>query len=214
MERLIARSGTDEWYKAREYGVSATTVAKAAAGPGGYDAELKRALHPEDHVIEDNAYMKFGRDWEQWIVDNIPTELGIKHNDWLIRAEEEEHHLATPDGLNADWTMIAEVKTTGVDWSEGLEPDAILALSPVKIPIQYRRQVQWQMYVTGASQCVFAWLLRAGDYPEFLPAWLEPKYIFINRDDFMIDELVTVAKRFARDFNHYKEAEQLFRPTH
>jgi hypothetical protein len=206
-ERLVARSGTDEWYKAREYGVSATTVAKAASGPGGYDSELKRALHPEENVIEDNAYMKFGRDWEQWIVENIPKELGIVHNDWLIEAAEERRHLATPDGLNADWSMIAEVKTTGVDWSEDLEPDAILALSPVKIPIQYRRQVQWQMYVTGATQCVFAWLLRAGDYPEFSPAWIEPKYIFINRDEEMIEKLIDVAHRFVTDFNNYKELE-------
>jgi hypothetical protein len=211
MDRLVARSGTDEWYKAREYGVSATTVAKAAAGPGGYDAELKRALHPEDHVIEDNAYMRFGRDWEEWIVQSIPAKYGITHNDWLIRAEEEEHHLATPDGLNEDWSVIAEVKTTGTDWDKGLERGTI----PADIPIQYRRQVQWQMYVTGATSCVFAWLLRmAADTGEFVPAWLEPKILIIQRDDFMIDELVTVAKRFARDFNNYKEAEQLFRPTH
>lgn len=210
-QRRIARSGTDEWYKAREYGVSATTVAKAASGPGGYDAELKRALHPEEHVIEDNAYMRFGRDWENWIVQSLPKELAIEHNDWLIRAEEQERHLATPDGLNADWSLIAEVKTTGKDWDKGLERDVI----PTDIPIQYRRQVQWQMYVTGATSCVFAWLLRMeSESGEFMPAWLEPKTMIIERDDDMIRELILVAKRFATDYNHYKEAEQLFRPTH
>lgn len=211
MERRIARSGTDEWYKAREYGVSATTVAKAASGPGGYDAELKRALHPEEHVIEDNAYMRFGRDWEQWIVQSLPPEYAIVHNDWLIRAEEEERHLATPDGLNEDWSLIAEVKTTGTDWDKGLERGII----PTDIPIQYRRQVQWQMYVTGAQQCLFAWLLRMeSDSGEFVPAWLEPKHLIIHRDDSMIEDLIKVAHRFATDYNHYKEAEQLFRPTH
>ncbi len=211
LERRVARSGTDEWYKAREYGVSATTVAKAASGPGGYNAELTKALHPEDHIVEDNAYMRFGRDWEQWIVQSIPPEHEIEHNDWLIRAEEQERHLATPDGLNPDWSVIAEVKTTGTDWDKGLERGVI----PADIPIQYRRQVQWQMYVTGATSCVFAWLLRMeSDSGEFVPAWLDPKILIIQRDDFMIDELVKVAERFATDYNHYKEAEQLFRPTH
>jgi hypothetical protein len=52
------------------------------------------------------------------------------------------------------------------------------------------------------------------DSGEFVPAWLDPKILIIQRDDFMIDELVKVAERFATDYNHYKEAEQLFRPTH
>lgn len=207
-KRLIARSGTEEWYKAREYGVSATTVAKAAAGPGGYNAELERALHPEANVIEDNAYMKFGRDWEQWIVEAIPESYGITANDWLIAAADETRHLATPDGLNADWSIIAEVKTTGKDWDKGLDRGTIAA----DIPIQYRRQVQWQMYVTGATKCVFAWLLRfEDDNGVFAPAWLEPKVIIMDRDEDMIRDLIDVAHRFVTDFNNYKELEHIVR---
>lgn len=200
--RLVARSGTDEWYKARQYGVSATTVAKAAAGPGGFKAELDRALHPEDNIVEDNAYMKFGRDWESWIVDMIPAEYGIVHNDWLICAAEEPRHLATPDGLNADWSRIAEVKTTGKDWDiDNLN----------SIPIQYRRQIQWQMYVTGAQSCVFAWLLRQEDmFGEFTPGWIEPKFVEIERDDDLIAELIDVAHRFVGHYNNYIEMKELF----
>ena len=193
---MVARSLTDEWYKARQYGVSATTVAKAASGPGGFDAELKRALNPEDHVVEDNAYMKFGRDWEEWIVDNLPPEYGIKPNDWLIcGVGADRWHLATPDGLNSDWTTIAEVKTTGKDWEDG------------KPPIQYRRQVQWQLHVTGAERCVFAWLLRETipETGEFTPAWMEPKHIVIERDETMIAELKEVANNFITAYNNYKE---------
>ena len=199
--RLVARSGTDEWYKARQYGVSATTVAKAAAGPGGFKAELDRALHPEDNIVEDNAYMKFGRDWESWIVDMIPAEYGIVHNDWLIRAAEEPRHLATPDGLNADWSRIAEVKTTGKDWDiDNLN----------SIPIQYRRQIQWQMYVTGAQTCVFGWLLRLEDmFGEFTPGWIEPKFVEIERDDDLIADLIDVAHRFVNDYNNYLEMKEL-----
>ena len=199
IERMVARSGTDEWYKARQYGVSATTVAKAASGPAGFDAELQRALNPEDHVVEDNAYMKFGRDWENWIVEALPTEYGIKANDWLICATGADRwHLATPDGLNSDWSVIAEVKTTGKDWDGST------------IPIQYRRQVQWQLHVTGATKCVFAWLLRAeADNGDFVPAWLEPKHVVMERDETMIAELKEVANRFITDYSNYREMEEL-----
>lgn len=199
IERMVARSQTDEWYKARQYGVSATTVAKAASGPAGFDAELQRALNPEDHVVEDNAYMKFGRDWENWIVENLPQGFELKANDWLIcGVGADRWHLATPDGLNADWSVIAEVKTTGKDWEGN------------KIPIQYRRQVQWQLHVTGARQCVFGWLLRAeADNGEFVPAWLEPKWVVMHRDEDMIADLKDVANRFITDFNNYKEMEAL-----
>lgn len=196
---MVARSGTDEWYKARQYGVSATTVAKAASGPAGFDAELQRALNPEDHVVEDNAYMKFGRDWENWIVEALPTEYGIKANDWLICGlGADRWHLATPDGLNSDWSVIAEVKTTGKDWDGST------------IPIQYRRQVQWQLHVTGATKCVFAWLLRAeADNGDFVPAWLEPKHVVMERDETMIAELKEVANRFITDYSNYREMEEL-----
>jgi hypothetical protein len=167
-------------------------------------AELERALHPESNIIEDNAYMRFGREYETWIVNGLPPEYRIRPNDWLIAAAEEERHLATPDGLNEDWSIIAEVKTTGKDWDKGLDRGTI----HTDIPIQYRRQVQWQMYVTGATQCVFGWLLRTeSDAGEFVPAWMSPKHIIITRDDDMIAELIEVAKRFVTDFNNYKEWE-------
>lgn len=201
IERMVARSLTDAWYKARQYGVSATTVAKAASGPAGFDAELKRALNPEEHVVEDNAYMKFGRDWENWIVEALPAEYGIRANDWLIcGVGADRWHLATPDGLDRDWKTIAEVKTTGKDWDGSA------------IPIQYRRQVQWQLHVTGAERCVFAWLLRAeADNGDFVPAWLEPKHVVIERDEAMIADLKEVANRFITDYNNYLEVKELFR---
>ena len=198
--RMVARSLTDEWYRARQHGVSATTVAKAASGPAGYDAELQNALFPENNEIPDNEYMRFGRDYEEWIVDNLPQEFGIKHNDWLICGEGDYRwHLATPDGLNSDWSLIAEVKTTGKDWDGAT------------VPIQNRRQVQWQLHVTGAKLCVFAWLLRTtSEFGDLTPAWLEPKHIIMERDEDMIAQLIDVAQRFITDYNNYKEVQELF----
>ena len=187
-DRLVALSGTDAWFAARREGVSATAVARAAT-PAGFDAEVRNMLDPVD--IGDNDYMRFGRDWEQWIVENLHPDFGIKHNNWLIHADGHKWQLATPDGLNERGTVIAEVKTTGKDWGHGA------------IPIQYRRQVQWQMYVTGASACIFAWLLRIETAEGFAPGWFEPKHIVIHRDDTMIADLIQVAERLQMEMVHH-----------
>ena len=127
--------------------------------------------------------MQFGRDHERWLVLALKDKFGIFPNDWLIAAERTSWHTATPDGLSLDHNTIAEVKTTGRDWGTW-----------EKVPIHYRRQVQWQMYVTNASTCVFAWLLRvesAGG--QFVPAWFEPKVVKVQRDEEMITHLIAVA---------------------
>ena len=190
--RKVALSGTDEWYTARRNGISATAVARAAT-PAGFIAEVENMLNPVD--IGDNEYMRFGRDWEQWIVDNIPAQYGLKHNNWLIHADGAPWQLATPDALNDDWSLIGEVKTTGKDWGDNA------------IPIQYRRQVQWQMHVAGAEACVFAWLLRIENQDGFVPGWFEPKHIIIKRDDTMIAELVDVAERLQMEIVHHDQWE-------
>lgn len=136
--------------------------------------------------------MAFGREHEQWIVESLPERYGLKPNDWLIRAEENEWHLATPDALNDDWSIIGEVKTTGKDWA-----------TP---PLRYIRQVQWQLYVTGAEMCVLGWLLRSEDQNgNFVPGWFEPKFLEIKRADRMIPELIKTANRLAEEINHQIE---------
>jgi hypothetical protein len=190
-ERLVALHGSAEWFEARRAGVSATSVARAAT-PAGFTAEVQALLYPED--IGDNDYMRFGRDWESWMVENLPAEYGLKHNNWLIHADGAKWQLATPDALDADWSTIAEVKTTGKDWGEKA------------IPIQYRRQVQWQLHVTGAKRCVFGWLLRIeNNRGEFVPGWFEPKHVIMERDEVMINDLIGVAKRLQMELVHHDE---------
>ena len=194
LNRRVARHGTPEWFAARRGGVSATAVANAST-PAGFRDEVAKALHPEDNQVVDNDYMKFGRDWEQWIVDNLPKHYGIKANDWLIHAQDYKWQLATPDGLTDDWTGIAEVKTTGKDWN--------------KIPLKYIRQVQWQMWVTGASYCVFGWLLReVDDNGNMVPAWYEPKFEIIEKDHEMIAQLRAIAERLQMECVHQTRLEQ------
>lgn len=189
----VAKSDTREWHEARRRGVSATSVARAAASDKAFTAEVEQLVHPVE--IGDNEYMRFGREWEQWIIDNLNPGYGIVHNDWLVAKDDKQNawQLATPDGANSDWSIIAEVKTTGRDWEYrgGRQKSEHTA-----IPIQYRRQVQWQLHVTGATECVFAWLLRVAHHETgFQPGWFEPKHVVIQRDEEMISQLIQVAER-------------------
>jgi hypothetical protein len=193
-DRFVARHGTEAWFAARRNGVSATAVANAST-PGGFREEVAKALYPEENQVTDNLYMKFGRDWEQWIIDNLPAEYAIKANDWLIHADGHKWQLATPDGISLDGLTIAEVKTTGKDWN--------------KLPIRYMRQVQWQLYVTGAEQSIVAWLLRTVDEQgEMVPAWFEPKHIVVERDEEMIAQLIAIAERLQMECVYQTQLEQ------
>ena len=187
-ERFVVRKDEDYegWIEARRHGVTATQVANAST-PAGFE---KAAA---DFLVEwrepDNPYMKFGRDWEGHIADFVEVEFGVAPNEWLIRGEN-PRHLATPDGLSADHRRIGEYKTTGKDW-ETVE----------KLPVRYRRQIQWQLHVTGAVECVVAWLVREEVDGEFVPATFTPKTGIVKRDEEMITDLVVTADRLWRFVN-------------
>lgn len=171
-DRFIAQSRyRDEWLGARD--ITATTVAKAAT-PAGFVSVMAGT------TVEDNEFMEFGRDNEHDIL-RTAHRMGIPESDWLIAHESNPRHQATPDGLSPDHQWIAEAKTTGTDWRT--------------IPIQYRRQVQFQLYVTGAQRCLFLWQLRlVNDLGGFYAPWLDPKTLWIERDEEMIADLVKVAE--------------------
>jgi len=170
----------DAWVRAREDGVTATEVANAAT-PAGFSNLVEGYSTPPEPY--DNPYMEFGRRTEAPVGEWLKEQCGIFPNEWLI-SHDNPIYMATPDGLSLDHQVISEIKTTGKDWD------------PEKIPIRYRRQVQWQLYVTGAGYCVFSWMLRVETRTgEFQPGWIEPKMVKIHRDKYMIEDLKDVANR-------------------
>lgn len=177
-DRFIASKGIDEgdWLDARKLGLSATTMAKAMT-PAGY-REVVADWDNETPVVV-NDYMRFGLESEWWLALWGKENYGVMPNDWLIRHESNPVALATPDCLSLDHKTIGEIKTTGKDWG-----------SVDKVPVNYLRQVQWQLYVTGAEACVFIWLLRAEQDGRLVSAWLEPKSGVIERDNAIIEKMV------------------------
>lgn len=183
----LASKALDEqaWLRARQGKITATLIAKASTR-AGFDEALSNLITPPG-AIEDNAYMEFGRRMEPYIALYLKEEFGILPNEWLIRHKKHEDYVATPDGIHLTQPYIAEIKTTGKEWE-----------SWSKVPIAYRRQVQWQMYVTGAQSCVFAWLLRTEKDGRMMPAWFEPKTVIVDRDEKYIKDLEATASELKR----------------
>lgn len=175
--RFVARSSNrPTWLAARETGITATAVARAAT-PAGFRDQLADLINPVP--VDRNAYMDFGNDNEAWLAEWIKDDCGIMPNEWLIASSADGRFMATPDGLSLDHTQIAEIKTGG---------DEKFVLPPRK----YRDQMQWQMFCTDTDVCRYAFMLRT---PDFQPAWLDPCATWVDRDDSRIQILIDVAER-------------------
>jgi hypothetical protein len=184
-ERFIAQSeNRDAWLTARRGAVTATEVAKAST-PAGFLEALEERRNPTEIVA--NGYMQFGTDNENWLALEVKRQFGILPNTWLIAAKGKRRHMATPDGLSLDHLTIGEIKTGGKE--------------PSKPPLMHVRQMQWQMYCTGATLCIYGFMLRAENDEGFYPAWLEPKTWVVDRDDLMIAQLIETANRLLAEDN-------------
>ena len=111
-----------------------------------------------------------------------PQQKKMKDQKKFLAALEKGTKVVTIGGLHG---TIVEVKTTGRDWGRY-----------DWVPIHYQRQVQWQLYVTGAEECVFAWMLReTAPDKSFVPAWPGPKYVTVKRQQRIIDDCLAVADK-------------------
>ena len=179
IERFIVSSQTkDLWLAARERGVTATQVAKAST-PAGMKEVLAQIENPTP--VEPNGFMDWGVEREAYIAHVVKERYGILPNDWLLCADGagNEWQMATPDGLSLDYKLIGEYKTSGKPLD--------------KVPANYMRQVQWQLYVTGAEKCLFAYELRLEGPEGFVPGF-DVECQWIDRDEKMIADLIKVAE--------------------
>lgn len=179
-DRFIARSSDREaWLYARQQGITATMVAHGST-PAGFRDIVAQMENPT--TVEPNAMMDWGNEREPHIAQIVKERFGIMPNDWLIAKDDglNRWQMATPDGLSLDHTMIAEIKTTG-------KPLDV-------IPIRYRRQIQWQLHVTDAERCLFAYELRLQGPEGFVPGF-DVQTQWVERDDRQIAELIATAEQ-------------------
>lgn len=193
IERFIVSSQTkDLWLAARDRGVTATQVAKAST-PAGMKEVLAQIENPTP--VEPNAFMSWGTEREPYIAHVVKERYGVLPNDWLIAADGagNEWMMATPDGLSLDHSMIGEYKTSG-------KPLDV-------IPLNYLRQIQWQLFVTGAEQCVFAYELRMEGPEGFVPGF-DVECQIVERNEDIISKLIDTAQKVQEHAVYFERAQR------
>ena len=193
-DRFLVRSSDREaWLWHRSQGVTATMVARAFT-LAGFAEVVAQIENPEE--VTPNAYMEWGNLREPYIADVVKERYGVMPNEWVIskggKLSPDRWQMATPDGLSLDHKMIGEYKTSGKPLD--------------KIPAHYMRQVQWQLYVTDAESCVFAYELRLDAPGGFAPGF-DIECQIVERDEKLIKELVAVAEK-VQQINVYKSWDQ------
>lgn len=199
LEELATREVADEatdregWLAARRAGVTATQVAKLAASPA-YALELRREKATGVQTFTGNAATEWGKAREP-IIAEWYAGSGLEPTSKLYRAKDDDRFLASPDMIGEDFgeaLFLGEVKTS----KHNLSPDGEWFRRTT-----YYDQMQWQMFVTGATWCSFIWEQHNDIWEQqidgsFGPTPYDPRTASIERDDDRIEHLVGVAERF------------------
>jgi putative phage-type endonuclease len=165
------QSGTPEFQQMRATRLGGSEIA-AVVGLHPYESHLslwfrKKGFTPPQ---PDNQLMEWGRRleplvWDKFIEGHLlDTEFDTRHwryNPGSYTHPDRDWQLASPDGISASGTAIAEVKTVQneLDWGEE---------DTNQIPLPYRCQVLWNMDVMGADHCWLPVLIRGAFYREYL----------------------------------------------
>ena len=185
----IKTESREQWLDARRRYVTATEVAQLVRRGQDYWDELReiKAGQRTAPDISGLPAVRHGREREALIAPYVQSlEQGMVPNgDLYVR---NERYAATPD-LVGDG-IVGEIKT--------IKDTRLAKLQAAKgWPTgQYYDQVQWQLFVTGAIACIFAWEPVEMWEGEFVPREDLRDHITIHRDEERIKALRETADRF------------------
>lgn len=174
----------DEWGKARENKIGASTAARFAKFES-VDSYVRSILMPQWQGGE-------VADWGHEREPVILADHGYPQNHTMFHAEDNERFLATPDSIILGESRLAQVKTTVKDFRSKRTGDVL-------IPPHYIRQVWWEQMVMGPEfrETYFIWELHHRDNGVSVPA-LESQKVIIKRDDDKIAEMIRIANEVLR----------------
>jgi hypothetical protein len=174
LQRILARSSDRvAWLRARSQGVTATDAAGLST-----TASIMRVAREKTGLrgFTGNAFTEHGREREPHIARWVHDHFSLVPSDALFHSVPERRHLATPDCISDDGTVLAEIKTTSRPFD--------------RIPKHYLRQIWWQQYVLGAERTLFVW----EQHDDFVPVG-PPRHQWVERDEDEIAALVDRADR-------------------
>ena len=185
----IKTESREQWLEARRSYVTATEVAQLVRRGQDYWDELReiKAGSRTAPDISGLPAVRHGRERESLIAPYVQSlEEGMVPNDDLYVRN--QRYAATPD-LVGDG-IVGEIKT--------IKDTRLAKLQAAKgWPTgQYYDQVQWQLFVTGAIACIFAWEPYEDWDGELVPREDMREHITIHRDHVRITQLQEVADAF------------------
>ena len=185
----IKTESREQWLEARRRYVTATEVAQLVRRGQDYWDELREIKSGERTApdISGLPAVRHGREREALIAPYVQSleEGMVPNEDLYVR---NGRYAATPD-LVGDG-IVGEIKT--------IKDKRLAKLQQAKgWPTgQYYDQVQWQLFVTGAIACIFAWEPYEDWDGELVPREDMRDNITIHRDEERIKALQEVADAF------------------
>ena len=193
LQRVLADSTNRiEWLRARSQGITATDVAKLSTEKSIRNAAWDKLY---GSGFSGNTYTEHGRRREPVIAAWVQENFNIFPSSQLFHSQNSRLHLATPDGLGFDQDgapVLAEIKTTNKPFK--------------RIPKNYLRQVLWQQHVIGAQRTLFVW----EQHYNFVPVQAVPEFLWIERDDSMIQDLIDKAEQLIAALRESTSREQQY----
>lgn len=178
-----------EWLEARKKYVTATEVAQLVRRGESYWRELRevKAGVREAKDLSHIPAIRHGREREPLIVPYVQSlEADMVHNeDLVVRLG---RYAATPDLIGDG--IVGEIKTVKDTRLAKLQASGDWPTS------QYFDQVQWQLFVTGAIACVFAYEPYEDWDGTLVPREDKRGNLTIHRDEERIKHLRKVADQF------------------
>lgn len=171
--KIVAHSDDrDAWLTARNTGITASNAGQLATE------------NSIDSILKSKFYTDFvGNPATDWGIEREPILLEwakFNQNKYLFKADENPRFMATPDGIKMsegnDSIVLCQVKTSSKPLT--------------KIPPNYYRQMQWEMFVMGAERNLLVW----EQHENFVPVGLEPVTLWVERDEETINKLKKLAE--------------------
>lgn len=169
--------GSPEWLEFRRSRIGASDIPiimEVSPWKTPYQLWLEKIGETTNAV---NSAMQRGTDMEETARQAFILETGIAVFPDVRISNEYEWMIASLDGINAEGTVILEIKCPGhVDHNTALAGN---------VPDKYYPQLQHQMFVTGLDKV---------HYYSYTP--LSTKIIVVNRDDKYIAKMIKREKEF------------------
>jgi putative phage-type endonuclease len=133
--------------------------------------------------------MRFGKDKEEWIRDQMSLRLNCNFQPKCFVSEENEWAMCSVDGIDTNEQVVIEIKCTN-------KKDHELAKESGIVPEKYFPQLQHILYVTD-YRSIWYCSYHQGDLIQFE----------VQRDGVFIEEMIEIERRFWESLQNFESPE-------